>query len=77
MIREVEGLARKKVDSFAVFMLLLIVLASSLIFYSENYQEKSYQPSAGEVSTGAAGQVSVYILPKEDNSNIKQVNGNG
>lgn len=60
-----------KYDKFAVVLLLLVVLASSLIFVSEN----PYFFFEGQTNSGTIGQVTLYVLPHDEGASNSEQGG--
>ncbi len=52
---------KRKYDKFAVIMLVMILIASSLIFYAENPNAFRF----GFMSSNSGGTISLYVMPKE------------
>ena len=70
-----ESMATKfRQDKFSIALLVLVLIASALLFYSENPFAFDF---SGNSRPASSGQVSVYVIPNEDASNGGQTQDGG
>ena len=63
-----------KYDNFAIVMLILVVMASLFLLYSENPFLFDF---SGKSRGSGAGVVSVYVLPHDDSNDSKSTQNKG